>query len=91
MRFPTVRVLLSVVVIVGAVATSLLWDSFSTPVRGSVAVSQIEDSDVDYAISKRFAVENLPAKVIGAGTFLTLAVIWGTFAASELRRRQRQA
>ena len=85
------RIVLSLVIVVSAFGLNFVWRSFEAPVTGEVAVLQLDDSMVGYALAKR-ASEHIPQKaiMIGAGTLLVLMWVPVLFRSRDRRQDLRE-
>lgn len=69
------RIVLTFVIVLVALGLNFVWQSFEAPVTGEVAVLQLDDSMVGYALAKRMS-EHVPAKMITVGAVAMLTLVW---------------
>lgn len=72
---PTVRIILTFVIVLIALGLNFVWQSIEAPVTGQAAVLQLDDSMVGYAIAKR-ATEHIPQKAITYGAVALVVCLW---------------
>lgn len=75
---------LTILLILVCVSLRFAYETVQGPLEAQAAVQQLQDSKEAYAISRTWAVSNIPGAVSGV-TALLVGVLWGHFVVKTLR------
>jgi len=77
------RIALTVLVLILLLCCNVVYNNMQGPIEASIAVNQIEDSNVTYAVSQKVAEGKLPF-VWNYGGIILLCFLWGPYLYKQL-------
>ena len=84
----TWRVVVSVLMAVLFYFANGVYSVFRTSFEASMAVKQVEDSVVTYSLVQQMLSTNVVASTLALVFFVSMLLIWGTYARRVLRNQQ---
>lgn len=70
------RIILTIIILCILIATPSIYNAIQGPIEGEIAVRQLEDSIVEYSMSRSIIVSNLIPNIIYVVLMGFLVLIW---------------